>query len=180
MRKKTNRIIAVLMAMILSLNLAACSGAKNLSEDPSDVISKLEKAIQTSKEEDVLGLTMVEKGSSLYKEYKESMDIDLYDDEMAGCYKSVARNTKIIFSGEDVETGSGMAKVKVTFNMPDWKKVFADKSITSAEDLIAAVEKAEPAGISLTLRLIDTKDGLKIKNVEDLMDVFEFVGSDIA
>ncbi len=180
MRKKTNRIIAVLMAMILSLNLAACYGAKKLSEDPSDVISKLEKAIQTSKEEDVLGLTMVEKGSSLYKEYKESMDIDLYDDEMAGCYKSVAKNTKIIFSGEDVETGSGMAKVKVTFNMPDWKKVFADKSITSAEDLIAAVEKAEPAGISLTLRLIDTKDGLKIKNVEDLMDVFEFVGSDIA
>ena len=180
MSKKTNRIIAILVAMILSFNLAACSGAKKLSEDPSDVISKLEKAIQSSKEEDVLSLTMVEKGSTLYKEYKDSMDIDLYDDEMAGCYKSVAKNIKVIFSGEDVETGSGMAKVKVTFNMPDWKKAFADKSITSAEDLIAAVEKAEPVGINLTLRLIDTCNGLKIKNVEDLMEVFDFVGSDIA
>ncbi|MCR4776355.1 MAG: hypothetical protein K5869_08260, partial [Saccharofermentans sp.] len=180
MSRKTNRIIAVLMAMILAFNFAACSGTKKLSGDPSDVISKLEKAIQTSNEEDVLDLTMVEKGSSLYKEYKDSIDIDLYDDEMAGCYKSVAKNTKIVFSGEDIETGSGMAKVKVTFNMPDWKKAFADKSITSAEDLIAAVEKAQPVGISITLRLIDTKDGLKIKNVEDLMDVFEFIGSDIA
>ena len=180
MSRKTNRIIAVLMAMILAFNFAACSGTKKLSGDPSDVISKLEKAIQTSNEEDVLDLTMVEKGSSLYKEYKDSIDIDLYDDEMAGCYKSVAKNTKIVFSGEDIETGSGMAKVKATFNMPDWKKAFADKSITSAEDLIAAVEKAQPVGISITLRLIDTKDGLKIKNVEDLMDVFEFIGSDIA
>ena len=136
MSKKTNRIIAVILIMILTFNLAACSGTKKLSEDPSDLISKLEKAIQTSNADDVLGLTMVEKGSSLYKEYKDSINIDLYDDEMAGCYKSVAKNTKIVFSGEDVETGSGMAKVKVTFNMPDWKKAFADKSITSAEDLI--------------------------------------------
>ena len=70
MSKKTNRIIAVILIMILTFNLAACTGAKKLSEDPSDFISKLEKAIQTSNADDVLGLTMVEKGSSLYKEYK--------------------------------------------------------------------------------------------------------------
>ena len=62
MSKKTNRIIAVILIMILTFNLAACSGTKKLSEDPSDFISKLEKAIQTSNADDVLGLTMVEKG----------------------------------------------------------------------------------------------------------------------
>ena len=180
MKIKTNRIIAVLMVMILAFNFAACSGAKKLSGDPSDVISGLEKAIQSSKADDILSLTMVEKGSTLYKEYKDSINIDLYDDEMAGCYKAVAKKTSIKFSESDIETGSGIAKVKVTFSMPDWKKIFEDKSFSGADDLIAAVEKADIIDISLTLRLIDTNEGLKIKNVEDLMDVFEFIGSDIA
>ena len=99
---------------------------------------------------------------------------------MAGCYKAVAKKTSIKFSESDIETGSGIAKVKVTFSMPDWKKIFEDKSFSGADDLIAAVEKADIIDISLTLRLIDTNEGLKIKNVEDLMDVFEFIGSDIA
>ena len=179
MIRKTNRIVSVLMVMILAFNFAACSGTKKLSGDPSDVINKLEKAIQSSKADDILALTMVDKGSSLYKEYKDSINIDLYDDEMAGCYKAVAKNIKIKFSESDTETGSGIAKVKATFNMPDWKPVFGDNSVSSAEDLISKVEKAETIGINLTLRLIDTKDGLKIKNVEDLMEVFEFVGCDI-
>ena len=123
MKIKTNRIIAVLMVMILAFNFAACSGAKKLSGDPSDVISGLEKAIQSSKADDILSLTMVEKGSTLYKEYKDSINIDLYDDEMAGCYKAVAKKTSIKFSESDIETGSGIAKVKVTFSMPDWKKI---------------------------------------------------------
>ena len=180
MRNKTNRIIAVLMVMILAFNFAACSGAKKLSGDPSDVISSLEKAIQSSKEDDILGLTMVEKGSSLYKEYKDSIDVDLYSDDMADCYKAVAKNVKIKFSESDIETGNGMCKVKVTFVMPDWQASFADQSVSSSNDLIEAIGKAKNIEVNLTLRLIDTKDGLKIKNVEDLMDVMEFIGSDIA
>jgi len=179
MSKRYNRIIAVLMVMILAFNFAACSGAKKLSEDPSDVVSRLEKAIQSGKADDVLALTMVEKGSTLYKEYKETINIDLYDDEMAGCYKAVAERVKIKFSESDVETGNGIAKVSVTFKMPDYQKVFGDNSIASAKDLVEAIGKAETIDVNLTLRLIDTKDGLKIKNVEDLMDVFDFVGYDI-
>lgn len=180
MTHRTNRIIAVLMVMILAFNLTACTGTKKLSGDPSDVISSLEKAIQSSDEEDILGLTMVDKGSSLYKEYKDSIDVDLYGDDMAACYKAVAKNVKIKLNESDIETGSGIAKVSVTFNMPDWETVFADKSISSSDALVEAVEKAETIGVHLTLRLIDTKDGLKIKNVEDLMDVLEFIGGDIA
>ena len=179
MRYKTNRIIAFLMIMILAFNFAGCTGTGKLSGDPSDIISELERSITSAKAEDILSLTTVEKGSSLYREYKDIIDIDLYDDEIAGCYKAVASKIKLKFSDADVETVSGMAKVNVTFSMPDWKKVFADRSITSADALIEAVNKAENVETHLTLRLIDTKEGLKIKNVEDLVDIFEFVGGDI-
>lgn len=179
MRFKTNRIIAFLMVMILAFNFAGCTGTGKLSGDPSEIVNKLEKSISSAKADDILSLTMVEKGSSLYREYKETIDIDMYEDEIAGCYKAVASKIKVKFNDADIETVNGMAKVKVTFTMPDWKKVFADKSIMSADALIEAVNKAETVETPLTLRLIDTKEGLKIKNVEDLIDIFEFVGGDI-
>ena len=180
MSYKTNRILAVILVMIFAINLAGCSGVKKLSEDPSDAISSIEKAINSCDADKILGLSTLEKGSSVYKEYKDSINIDLYDDEVAACYKAVAESIKIKFSESDIELVDGMAKVKVTFTMPDWRKVFAGSSFENGSAVAEAVRKADTEEKHLTLRLIDTKDGLRIKNVEDLMEIFDFVGFDIA
>ena len=180
MSYKTNRILALILVMIFAINLAGCTGAKKLSEDPSDAVTRLEKAINSCDADKILSLSTIESGSSAYKEFMDSINIDLYDDEMASCYKAVAESIKIKFSESDIELVDGMAKVSVTFTVPDWKKVFADSSIDSYLALTEAVRKSETIEKQLTLRLIDTKDGLRIKNIEDLMEIFDFVGSDIA
>ena len=180
MSYKTNRILAVILVMIFAINLAGCTGSKKLSEDPSDAVTRLEKAINSCDADKILGLTNLESGSSVYKDYKDSINVDLYDDEVAGCYKAVAESIKIKVSDSDIETVDGIAKVKATFTIPEWKKVFADSSIDSYLAVTEAVRKADTEEQNLTLRFIDTKDGLKIKNVEDLMEIFDFVGFDIA
>ena len=180
MSYKTNRILAVILVMIFAINLAGCTGSKKLSEDPSDAVTRLEKAINSCDADKILGLTNLESGSSVYKDYKDSINVDLYDDEVAGCYKAVAESIKIKVSDSDIETVDGIAQVKATFTIPEWKKVFADSSIDSYLAVTEAVRKADTEEQNLTLRFIDTKDGLKIKNVEDLMEIFDFVGFDIA
>ncbi len=180
MSYKTNRILAVILVMIFAINLAGCTGSKKLSEDPSDAVTRLEKAVNSCDADKILGLTNLESGSSVYKDYKDSINIDLYDDEVAACYKAVAESIKIKVSDSDIETVDGIAKVKATFSIPEWKKVFEDSSIDSYLAVTEAVRKADTEEQHLTLRFIDTKDGLKIKNVEDLMEIFDFVGFDIA
>ena len=180
MSYKANRILAVILVMIFAINLAGCSGTKKLSEDPSDAVTRLEKAINSCEADKILELTTLEKGSSVYKDYKDSINVDLYDDEVAGCYKAVADSIKIKVSDSDIETVDGIAKVKATFTIPEWRKVFADSSIESGLAVTEAVRKADTEEKHITLRFIDTKDGLKIKNVEDLMEIFDFVGFDIA
>ena len=179
MSYKTNRILAVILVMLFAINIAGCTGSKKLSEDPSDAVTRLEKAINSCDADKILGLTTLEKGSSVYKDYKDSIDVELYDDEIAACYKAVAESIKINVSDSDIETVDGIAKVKATFTIPEWRKVFADSKIDGYLAVTEAVRKADTEEMHLTIRFIDTKDGLKIKNVEDLMELFDFVGYDI-
>lgn len=181
MRYKTNRIISFLLVMVLAFNFAGCTGkAKELSGEPSDVMDKLQSSIQKFDQESILKLTMEEKGSSSYKEYQDILNIDAYDDDIAKCYRAVAGKTSLKYSSAEIDKGEGIAKVHLTVICPEWKKVFSDTSFKNADEVVAAVGNAPLEETSLTLRLIDTKDGLKIKNFEDLMDIFDFVGWDIA
>lgn len=179
MSYKTNRILAVILVMIFAVNLAGCSGAKKLSGDPAEVISSLEKAINNCDEEKILSLTTVEKGSSLYRDYKEVFDADIYDDEAQRCFKAIAKRIKLNYGESDVVTGDGIVKIKVAFAIPDWEELFDDRSIKDVNEFLEKVEKAKLTDKYMTLRLIDTKDGLRLKNIDDIVDLFIFIGGNI-
>ena len=67
----------------------------------------------------------------------------------------------------------------MTFLIPDWKDLFEDDTFSGPDGICAKLEKADKNKTELTLRLIKTKDGYKIKNHEDLMEIFDFVGYEI-
>lgn len=181
MKNNKNKVIAVFLVLTFIFQFAGCSGkSSKLSGEPGAVIDELKNSILTLNADGILSLTMEDKGSTTYKEYKESLNIETYADEIAGCYLAVAKNIELNYGESDIEIGNGIAKVHVTLKIPAWKKVFGDTSLASADDVISAIKEAETEKVTLTLRLIDTKDGLKIKNTEDLMDLFGFIGWDIA
>ena len=181
MRHNKNKIIAVFLALTFIFQFAGCTGKGNkLSGEPAAVIDGLKTSIRKLDADGILSLTMTDKGSSSYKEYKDLLNIEAYDDDIAQCYLAVAGKIDLNFSESDIEIGDGFAKVHVTFEIPAWKKVFGDTALKNADDVISAVKDAETEDQAITLRLIDTKDGLKIKNTEALMELFSFIGSDIA
>ena len=181
MRLKRSRILSFLLILALSLQLTGCLGiVEDMTPKPRDILLSLENTVQEYRKDDLLRLFMVDKGSSVYKEYSDILDLDPYTSDAAKCYKAVASGIDLKFDDADLESGSGITKVKVTFLIPEWKKIFEDSSISGADSIVEAIGKAGKNKIQMTLRLIDTKDGPKIKNAEDLMEIFDFVGYEIA
>lgn len=180
MRLKNSKVISFLLVLALSLQLTGCLGITNgIPSKPDDALISLSKSVSDLKKDDFLNLLKIEKGSSVYKEYDELLDLDSYTADAAKCYKAVASGIEVKYDDSSIESASDIVKVKVTFMIPDWKAIFEDDSISGADGIIEKLEKADKTKTELTLRLINTNDGFKIKNHEDLMEIFEFVGSEI-
>ncbi|MBO4425883.1 MAG: hypothetical protein J5776_02640 [Clostridiales bacterium] len=181
MRLKNNKAISFLLILALSLQLSGCLGiANDMTSKPSDVITSLESAVHSLNRSNILVLTTIEKGSSRYKEYSDELDISSYTDDAEKCYKAVASAIDIKYDESAVESGNGIIKVRVTFSIPKWKSVFEDSSLSGADAVAEAVAKAEKEKTEITLRLVESKEGLKIKNADDLMEIFDFIGYEIA
>ena len=180
MRLKNSKVISFLLILVFSLQLTGCLGITNgIPSKPDDALISLSNSVSDLKKDDFLNLLKIEKGSSVYKEYDELLDLDSYTADAAKCYKAVASGIEVKYDDSSIESGSDIVKVKVTFMIPEWKALFEDDSISGADSIIEKLGKADKTKTELTLRFIKTNDGFKIKNHEDLMEIFEFVGSDI-
>ena len=181
MHLKSKRITAIVLVLTLVLQTAGCLGMTNSFEGkPADTIYSLKTAIQSLDDKDILGLTSIEKGSSRYKEYSDILNMDSYTDGAAKCYEAVASAIDVTYDEDSIETGKDIAKVPVTFVIPAWKDIFENSSLSGADSVIEALSKAETEKTTITLRLINTKNGLLIKNADELFEIFDFVGYEIA
>ena len=180
MRLKNIKVISFLLILALSMQLSGCLGITNgIPGKPNDALTSLQTSISNLEKDEILYLFKIEKGSSVYKEYDKLLDLDSYTADAAKCYKAVASGIEVKYDESSIESNSDIVKVKVTFMIPDWKDLFDDDSITGHHALIEKLEKADKNKTEITLRLIKTTDGYKIKNHEDLMEIFDFVGQDI-
>ena len=181
MHLKTKRLTSVLLVLTLAFQFAGCLGITNGFEGkPSDTVTTLENAVQSLNAKNILVLTTIDKGSSRYKEYYDILNMDSYTDNAAKCYEAVASAIKVSYDEDSIETGKDIAKVAVTFAIPAWRAVFEDSSLSGADSVIEAIAKAEKENTTITLRLINTKDALRIKNADELFEIFDFVGDEIA
>lgn len=181
MNRKNNRVISAILVLTMVFQLAGCSlFSKKISGNPAEIMSRLQTSINELDKDKILNLLMVEKGSSRYKEYEADLDLSVYEDDAVKCYRAVASGIKIEYDDKDIEIAGGIAKVRATFTIPDWKRPFRDISPRDVDVVISIMNQQKPEEVQLTLRLIETKDGLKIKNADELMDIFEFVGWRIA
>ena len=180
MNLKNTRLISFLLILALSFQLTACVGkAGGDSFKPDDALSSLTTSVRDLKKDDLLDLLKIDKDSSVYKEYSDLLDLGSYSADAAKCYKAVASNIEISYDDSSAEAGSDIVKVKVAFKIPDWKAVFEDGTLSGAESIVEKLEKADKNEDEITLRLIKGQDGYKIKNYEDLMEIFGFIGSEI-
>ena len=181
MRSMKYKMISFLLVLALVFQLTGCQGiTEDTGAKPKDILTSLEDSVHEINRDRFLNLLMIDKGSSVYKEYDEILDLDSYTDDAAKCYEAVASNIEIKYDDSSVESDSGIVKVKVTFKIPDWKPVFEDGSLAGADGIIEKLGQADKNKTEMTLRLIKTKDGFKIKNYADLMEIFDFVGCEIA
>ena len=181
MHLKTKRLTAIVLVITMAFQFAGCLGITNGFEGkPSDTISTLESAIQSLNYKNILVLTTIDKGSSRYKEYSEILNMESYGENAAKCYEAVASAIKVSYDEDSIETGKDIVKVAVTFSIPEWRKVFEDSSLSGVDSVTEAIAKAEKENTTITLRLINTKDGLRIKNADELFEIFDFVGYEIA
>ena len=180
MRLKKTNVISFLLILALSLQLTGCLGINGgVQANPDNELKTLSTSVRNFKKDELLDLLMIEKGSSVYKEYDEQLDLGSYTADAAKCYKAVASGIEVKYDETSIESSSDIVKVKVTFLIPAWKDLFDDNSLTGPDDLAAKLEKADKTKTEMTLRLIKVKDGYKIKNHEDLMEIFGFVGYEI-
>lgn len=181
MRSMKYKMISVLLVLALVFQLTGCRRTdEDTGAKPKDVLTSLEDSVHEINRDRFLNLLMIDKGSSVYREYDEILDLDSYTDDAAKCYEAVASDIEIKYDDSSVESDSSIVKVKVTFKLPDWKPVFEDGSLAGADVIIEKLGQADKNKAEMTLRLIKTKDGFKIKNYEDLMEIFDFVGCEIA
>ena len=181
MHLKSKRLAAIVLAMTLLFQTAGCLGTANGFEGkPADTIYSLQSAVQSLNDKDILALTTIEKGSSRYKEYSDILNMDSYTEGAAKCYEAVASAIDVTYDEDSIETGKDIAKVPVTFAIPAWKDIFENSSLSGADSVIEALAKAEKENTTITLRLINTKNGLVIKNADELFEIFDFVGYEIA
>ena len=180
MHLKNTKVISFLLILALSIQLTGCLGITNgVKSIPTDDLSSLKTSVRNLDKDEFLGLLKIEKGSSVYREYEELLDLDSYSADAAKCYKVVASGIEVKYDETSIESDSDIFKIKVTFLIPEWKDIFEDNTISSTDGIIEKLEKADKSKTDLTLRLIKTKDGYKIKNHEDLMEIFSFVGCEI-
>ena len=181
MRSVKYKTISFLLALALSLQLTGCLGITNgIPSTPNDVLISLSASVRNYQKDEFLGNLMLDKGSSVYREYDEILDLNAYTTDAAKCYKAVASGIETKYDESSVESKSNLVKVKVTFLIPAWKELFEDDTFSGPDGICAKLEKADKNKTEMTLRLIKTKDGYKIKNHEDLMEIFDFVGYEIA
>ncbi len=181
MRLKNTKAISFLLILAFSLQLTGCLGITNgIPSTPNDTLISLMASVRNFKTDQFLSILMIDKGSSIYREYDEILDLDSYTADAAKCYKSVASNIDVKYDVSSAESKEDIVKVKVTFLIPAWKKLFEDDTFSGPDGICAKLDKADKTSTEMTLRLIKTKDGFKIKNHEDLMDIFDFVGYEIA
>lgn len=168
------------MILTLSLQLTGCLGITNgIPSKPDDALTTLMTSVRNIHKDEFLDLLMIDKSSSVYKEYDEFLDLGSYTADAAKCYKAVASGIEVKYDESSIESNSDIVKVKVTFLIPAWKDLFEDNTLSSPDSIVAKLEKADKTSTEITLRLIKTKDGYKIKNHEDLMEIFDFVGYEI-
>ena len=180
MRLKNTKVISFLLILILSLQLTGCLGITNgIPSKATDALLSLKTSIRNFQTDEFLSLLKIDKDSSVYKEYEERLDLDSYTADAAKCYKAVASGIEVKYDETSIESDSDIFKIKVTFLIPDWKDLFEDDTFSGPDGICAKLEKADKNKTELTLRLIKTKDGYKIKNHEDLMEIFDFVGYEI-
>ena len=140
---KKNRIISILLVLTLIFQFAGCTGVTGkLSGEPSEVLEKLQTSVRKLNTADILSLTVAEKGSSIYREYEDYLNIDAYEDDIAGCYRTVAESITFKYEESDIDIGNRIAKVHLTVVMPEWKKVFSDISLADADTVIEQFKKA--------------------------------------
>ncbi len=174
------KVISFLLILAFSLQFTGCLGIDNgIPYKPDYTLTSLTNSVRNLKKDEFLNILMIDKGSSVYKEYDKLLDLDSYTSDAAKCYKAVASGIEIKYDESSVESDSDIIKIKVTFLIPAWKDLFDDDSLTGHHALIEKLEKAEKNKTEMTLRLIKTKDGYKIKNHEALMEIFDFIGKDI-
>ena len=177
MNLKNTRLISFLLILALSLQLTGCFGKTGGdSFKPDDALSSLTTSVRDLRKDDFLDLLKIDKDSSVYKEYSKLFDLDSYSADAAKCYKAVASGIEIKYDESSIKTNSDIVKVNVTFRIPDWKVLFEDGTLSGADEIVEKLEKADKNVNEITLRLIKTQDGYKIKNHEDLMEIFGFMG----
>ena len=180
MRLKNTRVISFLLILVLSLQLTGCIGKTGGDSAKADeALSSLSDSVRYLRKDELLDLFKIDKGSSVYKEYSDLLDLDSYAEAAAKCYKEVVSGIEVKYDDSSAESNSDIVKVKVTFKIPDWKAVFEDDTITGVSNIVSKLKEAGKNETEITLRLIKTPDGYKIKNHEDLMEIFGFMGSEI-
>ena len=180
MRLKNTRMISFLLFIAFSLQLTGCLGITNgIPSKPNDALLSLKTSIQNYQKDEFLGLLKINKDSSVYKEYDKRLDLDSYTADAAKCYKAVASGIEIKYDETSIESSSDIYKIKVTFLIPAWKELFDDDTFSGPDGIIKKLEEADKTKTEITIRLIKTNDGFKIKNHEDLMEIFDFVGFEI-
>ena len=181
MRLKYTKVTSFLLILIFSLQLTGCLGITDgIPSKATDALLSLKTSIRNFQKDEFLSLLKIDKDSSVYKEYDERLDLDSYTADAAKCYKAVASGIEVKYDETTIESDSDLFKIKVTFLIPSWKELFEDDSFSGPDGICEKLENAEKNKTEMTLRLIKTKDGYKIKNHEDLMEIFDFVGYEIA
>jgi len=181
MRLKYTKVTSFLLILIFTLQLTGCLGITNgIPSKATDALLSLKTSIRNFQKDEFLSLLKIDKDSSVYKEYDERLDLDSYTADAAKCYKAVASGIEVKYDETTIESDSDLFKIKVTFLIPSWKEIFEDDSFSGPDGICEKLENAEKNKAEMTLRLIKTKDGYKIKNHEDLMEIFDFVGYEIA
>lgn len=177
MHLKNTKVISFLLILVLSLQFTGCIGKANgASFKPDDALSSLTSSVRDLRKDEFLSLLKIDKDSSVYSEYEKRLDLDSYTADAAKCYKAVASGIEIKYDESSVETNSDIVKVNVTFLIPDWKDLFEDDTLSGPDSIVEKLEKSDKTKSEMTLRFIKSADGYKIKNHEDLMEMFEFIG----
>lgn len=180
MHLKNTKVISFLLILVLSLQFTGCIGKANgTSFKPDDALSSLTSSVRDLRKDEFLSLLKIDKDSSVYSEYDKLLDMDSYSGAAAKCYKEVASGIEVKYDDSSIESNSDIVKVKVIFKIPDWKAVFEDDTITGTVNVASKLKEAGKNESEITLRLIKTPDGYKIKNHEDIMEIFGFMGSEI-
>ena len=88
MRLKKTKAISFLLILALSLQLTGCLGITNgIPSTPNDTLISLMASVRNFKTDRFLSILMIDKGSSIYREYDEILDLNAYTADAASAAK---------------------------------------------------------------------------------------------